>query len=284
MPKLTGEISAQFAVRSGFTRLVHKYHASPLKIAKTFRYENETCMDGAAPMDQLGVYMMDCSPGLMAGDHYEISVRLEEGARVFLTNQSFTKVHPSGEDQGSTQHQILRLEADALLEYMPEPLMLYKDANLFAETEAHLSSGSTLIFSDVLCPGRTQRGEIFHYTRYVNRMKVWYEGELIFYQNQRVEPGTMELSSPGCWEGETHMGNLFIFSDRLGPRHLEVIVDKLSQLEGQTVRVGASLTYKYGLVVNIMGRHAWELQDVLTKAWHQIRRSLFDLTPLLVNK
>ncbi|OAS15324.1 urease accessory protein UreD [Paenibacillus oryzisoli] len=284
MPKLTGEISAQFAVRSGITRLVHKYHASPLKIAKTFRYENETLTEGAAPLDQLGVYMMDCSPGLMAGDHYEINVRLEEGARVFLTNQSFTKVHPSTEAQGSTQHQILRLEVDALLEYVPEPLMLYKDAVLFAETEAYLSRGSALIFSDILCPGRTQRGEIFHYTRYMNRMKVWYEGELIFYQNQRIEPAIMKLTSPGCWEDETHMGSLFIFSDRLVPRHLETLVDKLSQLEDGRVRMGASLTYKHGLVVTVMGKHAWELQDVLTKAWHQIRLSLFDVTPLLVNK
>lgn len=284
MPKLTGEISAQFAVRSGQTRLVYKYHASPLKIAKTFRNENERFVEDAPPMDQLGVYMMDCSPGLMSGDHYEINVRLEEGARVFLTNQSFTKVHPSTVGQGSTQQQILRLEADAMLEYIPEPLMLYKDADLFAETEAHLSKGSALIFSDVICPGRAQRGEIFQYARYVNRMKVWYEGELIFYQNQRIEPAKMLLSSPGCWEGETHLGNLFIFSDRLGPRHLEAIVERLNQLEGGAVRFGASLTYKHGLVVTVMGRHAWQLQDVLTKAWHQIRRSLFDLTPLLVNK
>ena len=78
-------------------------------------------MQDAHPTDQLGVYMMDCSPGLMSGDHYEINVRLGEGARVFLTNQSFTKVHPSEAGQGSTQRQTLHLEADALLEYIPEP-------------------------------------------------------------------------------------------------------------------------------------------------------------------
>ncbi|HEY1213297.1 MAG TPA: urease accessory protein UreD, partial [Bryobacteraceae bacterium] len=90
MPNVTGEIRAEFAVRSGLTQLVSKYHASPLKIAKTFRYENETLLPDrdAPPTEQLGVYMMDCSPGLMSGDHYEIGVRLQEGARVFLTNQS----------------------------------------------------------------------------------------------------------------------------------------------------------------------------------------------------
>ncbi|KQX45294.1 urease accessory protein UreD [Paenibacillus sp. Root444D2] len=284
MPSVTGEIKAEFAVRSGLTQLVHKYHASPLKIAKTFRYENETLIQDAHPADQLGVYMMDCSPGLMSGDHYEINVRLREGARVFLTNQSFTKVHPSEVGHGSTQRQTLHLEADALLEYIPEPIMLYKEASLVAEMDVHLSPGSALIFSDVCCPGRTQRGEIFQYSRYVNRMKVCHGKELIFYQNQRIEPQTMQLSAPGCWERETHLGNLYIFSDRLKQLHLEKVLESLEKLEGIEVRIGASLTYKYGLIVTVMGRHAWELQLAMTKAWHDIRRNLFALTPLLVNK
>ncbi|MNR62484.1 hypothetical protein D3C85_1845220 [compost metagenome] len=61
-------------------------------------------------------------------------------------------------------------------------------------------------------------------------------------------------------------------------------MEQLSQLETGNVRMGASLTYKHGLVVNVLGRHAWELQGVLTKAWHQIRSSLLELTPLLINK
>lgn len=284
MPSVTGEIKAEFAVRSGLTQLVHKYHASPLKIAKTFRYENETLLQDAHPVDQLGVYMMDCSPGLMSRDHYEINVRLGEGARVFLTNQSFTKVLPSEVGHGSTQRQTLHLEADALLEYMPEPLMLYKDASLVTEMDVHLSPGSALIFSDVCCPGRTQRGEIFQYTRYMNRMKVWHDKELIFYQNQRIEPQNMQLSAPGCWERETHLGNLYIFSDRLKQLHLEKVLESLEKLEGVEVRIGASLTHKYGLIVTVMGRHAWELQLALTKAWHDIRRSLLALTPLMISK
>ncbi|MDD9271281.1 urease accessory protein UreD [Paenibacillus sp. GCM10023248] len=284
MPKRTGEIAAAFAVRGGLTQPVHRYHASPLKIAKTFRYENGT-FDSLQPMDQLGVYMMDCSPGLMAGDHYDIHVRLEEGARVFLTNQSFTKVHPSLPEQGSSQRQSLQVEAGALLEYIPEPLMLYKDARLAAETEIHLQPGAVVIYSDVLCPGRTQRGEIFQYESYANRMKVWHGSELIYYQHQRIEPRGMELSAPGCWERDTHLGNLYVFSDRLEQRHLDGLLASLAKIEGlEEVRAGASLTYKHGLIVTVMGRHAWKLQLVLAQAWQALRRSLLSLTPLMVNK
>jgi urease accessory protein len=284
MPKVTGEIIAEFAVRDGLTQLVRKFHASPLKIAKTFRYENETLIADSHKGDQLGVYMMDCSPGLMSGDHYEIDVRLQEGARVFLTNQSFTKVHPSMKEAGSTQRQTLHLEANAMLEYIPEPLMLYKDADLSAEIEVYLAPGSALILSDVLCPGRTQRGEVFEYSRYSNRMKVWHGGELIFYQNQKIEPKTMQLASQGCWESETHLGNLYIFSDRLKQHHLEEVLERMENIEKVQVRVGASLTYKHGLIVTVMGKHAWELQYTLAKVWNDIRRSLFSLTPLMVHK
>ncbi len=54
MPSVTGEIKAEFAVRSGLTQLVHKYHASPLKIAKTFRYENETLHPGRPSYGSIG--------------------------------------------------------------------------------------------------------------------------------------------------------------------------------------------------------------------------------------
>lgn len=286
MPNVTGEIHAEFAVRSGLTQLVRKYHVSPLKIAKTFRYENETLLPDrdAHRAEQLGVYMMDCSPGLMSGDHYEINVRLQEGARVYLTNQSFTKVHPSLPEAGSTQRQTIHLEPDAMLEYMPEPLMLYKDARLVTETDVHLAPGSTLIFSDVLCPGRTQRGEIFQYARYRNQIKVWYGQELIYYQNQKIEPMSMQLNAPGCWERETHLGNLYVFSDRIGQRHLEGILEQMEKIEGVHVRVGASLTYKHGLIVSMMGQHAWELQHTIAKAWQNIRSSLLSLTPLTIHK
>ncbi|NOU99706.1 urease accessory protein UreD [Paenibacillus planticolens] len=284
MPSVSGEITAAFAVRSGITQLVRKYHASPLKIAKTFRYENGT-LTGDQPVEQLGVYMMDCSPGLMSGDHYEINVRLEEGARVFLTNQSFTKVHPSLAQQSSSQRQSLHVETGALLEYIPEPLMLYKDARFFSETELHLAPGAACMISDILCPGRTQRGEVFQYSLYTNRMKVWYGTELIYYQNQRVEPQTMQLTAPGSWEQETHLGNLYVFSDRLKQQHLGDLLARLEKLNGmEDVRIGASLTYKHGMIVTVMGRHAWKLQHVLAQAWHELRRSLLALTPLMINK
>jgi urease accessory protein len=299
MPKSGGEIAAEFALLDGRTHLVRKYHSSPLKIAKTFRFENEPHLQlaGMAAQDQLGVYMMDCSPGLMSGDTYELSWHLHKGASVFLTNQSFTKVHPS-EGEGSRQLQRIQVDAHALLEYMPEPIMLYKDASFHGETEIHLASEATLMMSEILCPGRVQRGEKFHYKSYINRMRVYHEGELIYCQHQNIDPSRIKLNAPGCWEGQTHLGSLFVFSDSIRQKHVDAVLEALTSqdpidnepansyhnLGALPVRFGASLTYKHGMVFTVMGTHAWQLQHTISAAWQAIRSSLLCLAPLVVHK
>jgi urease accessory protein len=292
MPKVSGEIVAEFAAREGRTELIRKFHTSPLKIAKTFRYENEKLSAGSKHLDQIGVYMMDCSPGLMSGDHYELSFHLQKGTSVFLTNQSFTKVHPSVE-QGSSQRQTIVVEEGALLEYIPEPLMLFKESCYSGETEVRLEPGAVFMMSELLCPGRTQRGERFHYKRYGNRLKVFNGEELIFYQHQVIVPEFMNLQSPGSWEAETHLGSLYVFSENIRQSHVDELLAALDEVHpfaeikpgGSTsLRYGASLTYKHGLALNVMGLHAWQLQRLISIAWSIMRSILLSIAPLRVNK
>jgi urease accessory protein len=292
MSEVSGEIVAEFAAHEGRTELIRKFHTSPLKIAKTFRYENEQLSADGKHLDQLGVYLMDSSPGLMSGDHYELSFHLQKGASVFLTNQSFTKVHPSMK-QGSTQRQTIVVEEGALLEYMPEPLMLFKDSCYRGETEVRMEPGAVFMMSELLCPGRTQRGEKFHYKRYGNRLKIFNKEELIFYQNQVIVPETMNLQSPGSWEAETHLGSLYIFSNTIRQTHVDELLAALDEVNpfaennpggSSLVRYGASLTYKHGLVLSVMGLHAWQLQRVISLAWGIMRAILLSIAPLIVNK
>lgn len=158
MPDVKAELAASFSLSQSRTQRERKYHSAPLKIAKTFRY--------ATPeRDPLAVYVMDCSPGLMSGDDYRFDVELGGGTSVFWTNQSFTKVHPSL-GTPSVQQQTIRIDEGAMPELMPEPVMLYAGASLDSETDIRMESGSTLMYGEVLCPGRTHRGESCAYERF----------------------------------------------------------------------------------------------------------------------
>ncbi|MGF7033689.1 urease accessory protein [Paenibacillus mucilaginosus] len=281
MPKVTGSVDAALSRAGGATQLLSHAQSYPLKIAKTFPF----------PDDLLGVYVMDASPGIMAGDTYKLQWRFAEGTRAFITNQSYTKVHPSrtAPDEAwrpSAQVQRLTLEAGSYVEYMPEPLMLYAEAAFDAETSVRMEPGSALFLSEIVCPGRLHRGESFQYERYASRMTVHYGGELVFSGRMRVEPRGAAPVSVSRWDGHTHLGSLYLFSDRLAADHAEelrlLLEEKFSGVPG--LYFGSSLTYKHGLAVQVLGRRVYEMQELLDCAWGFLRRAVFGLEPLRVPK
>jgi urease accessory protein len=256
MPEYTAELEATFAYVSDRTELQHKFHKSPLKIAKTFARDDH----------QLGVCIMDCSPGMMAGDKYRLDWRLSTQSNVFITNQSYTKVHPSA-NRPAYQLQTFYVEKGARLEYKPEPIMLYKEASFRADTEIKLEAGAVVFVTEIVCPGRVLRDEVFQYVRYDSRLQVYYENQLIYYNRQNVEPESQitDFRRLGSWESYTHLGTFYIFSDQLKSEYLKPIQELLDRYPH--LHAGASMTYKYGLIISVLGKSVWELQQLLDEAW-----------------
>ncbi|ALS20663.1 urease accessory protein UreD [Paenibacillus naphthalenovorans] len=280
MPEVTGSVNAEFTAKGGSTQLQCHTHAYPLKIAKTFPFEG-----------QLGVYLMDASPGVMAGDRYELVWRFGENTNVFVTNQSYTKVHPSKKDGGtrlnpSAQSQSLSLHRGAYVEYMPEPLMLYKDASFASDMTVQMEEGASLFLSDIVCPGRTHRGEVFHYERYQSRLTVRYGNELIFSTKQRVEPQLQVPRQIARWDSHTHTGTLYLFSERVNANVAEALRERLAQQDSLRpgLYYGISLTYKFGLAVSVLGVRVYEIEALLKEAWTFLRSEVFNRNPLFAPK
>ncbi|WP_342556544.1 urease accessory protein UreD [Paenibacillus sp. FSL H8-0548] len=268
----TSVLRASFVSRQARTVLDNKYHTAPIKIAKAFPLEN-----------QLAVIVMDVSPGLLDGDRYEFDWVADQGTQVMITNQSFTKVHPSTLGRGSSMRQTFSLEESAVVEHMPEPIMLYKDAAFQNETEVRLENGSVWMQADVLCPGRTLRGERFDYRIYSNTLSVRYKDELIFSQRQRIEPAEQHLAAPGCWDEMTHWATFYIFSDRVNSSHLEQLQEQLDCFAaptGHPITAGASMTYRYGIAVSAASTAAWPLELLMKELWGAARGCLLDQPPL----
>ncbi|QGG57198.1 urease accessory protein UreD [Paenibacillus sp. B01] len=264
-------LQARFEERGGLTRLVSRYHTSPIKIAKAFPLGS-----GA------GVLVMDVSPGMLSGDRYELDWSLGAGASVQISNQSFLKVHPCEEEGGASLRQRFALENGAVCEHLPEPVMLYEDASLLADTEVRLAPGAVWMQTEVLCPGRTLRGEVFRYRRLDNRLTVYADGELIFRQRQRVEPRAQQLAAPGSWHRFTHWGTFCLFgrgADAELEQRLRQLLDRLPQLPGRKVRTGVSRTWRSGIVVQAAGHAAWTVQRVLEEVRLESRKALWSEPP-----
>ncbi|MWC30467.1 urease accessory protein UreD [Paenibacillus sp. MMS18-CY102] len=264
-------LRASFECPRDRTVMTEKYHNAPIKIAKTF------------PLGKgVGAIVMDVSPGLLDGDHYELNWQCGDRSRVYVTNQSFTKVHPAGEQNGALLRQSFTLGEGAVMEHMPEPVMLYKGAAFRSETNVTLSQGAIWMQVDVWCPGRTLRGEVFQYARFDSRTRVHYGEELIFAQRQLIEPASQLITVPGSWEKASHIGSFLAFGDRIGAAQLEAVREALAALPNRDVygiAIGASLTHKHGLAVMAAGTASWPLQEALRSAWAAVRLSVLGEPP-----
>ncbi|MFX3634820.1 MAG: urease accessory protein UreD [Candidatus Pristimantibacillus sp.] len=272
----TSVLRAVFVNTGMGTVLADKYHTSPIKIAKSFPLS-----------DQLAIIIMDVSPGLLNGDRYELEWFAGKETYSFITNQSYTKVHPSLLDGKSSMLQSFTLEEKAIIEHMPEPIMLFKDAQFHNDTTVQLAAGAVWMQADVLCPGRTFRDEVFEYREFRNSLSIYYEDELIFTQRQRIVPATQSMTAPGCWDDMTHWASFYVFSDRVTSALLETVkllLDELPEFQHHQVEAGASLTHRYGIVVSAASTAAWPLQQTMRLVWGCIREALFGKPPLLFLK
>ena len=245
----TAELRATFRATAGRTQMAQLFCKAPLKIARTFPLD-----------DALGVCVMDASPGMLAGDFYEFNWNLEDGARLHITTQGFTRVHPS-RDKPCLLRQKISLAAGAHLEFFPEPLMLYKDAALRVETTITLAPEATLLMGEVFCAGRIGHGESFAFSSYENRLRVRRGGALIFANQTALRPASLPPQVLGAWSEWTHGATFYTFAAQTGPALCESLREVLTgtpQIYG-----GVSLLEGGGVVVSMLGNRACDLQAVL---------------------
>ena len=90
------------------------------------------------------LYTQSSAGGLFDGDRLAVDVTAESGAQVHLTTQASTIVHRG------TAAQDVRLVAGpgALLEYLPDPTILFPDATLRARFDVALDDGACAILGD----------------------------------------------------------------------------------------------------------------------------------------
>ncbi|WP_239617514.1 urease accessory protein UreD [Cohnella mopanensis] len=273
------ELRAVVGLANGRPELLSRYHTSPLKIAKTFALSN-------GDWKQLAVIQMDGSPGLLEGDRYVFDWELKEGARLYATNQAYTRVHPCESGRYSRLHQRFKLRAGSVMEWMPEPVMLFRDARFVSETDIDMDEGSVCVLGDIFCPGRLSRGEAFAFGVYDAKVTVRYRGKLIHYQRQKWEPSLLEIDNAGCFGSFTHLGLFSVFSDRISPDLVENVREALGRPGAvpEGVRYGVARTARHGLVVQAAGHAAWKLQRLLLVAWDSVRQQLMNQPPLRLLK
>src|SRR5437879_6537914 len=114
-----GRLDLTFVLQNGRTILRNAYCEIPFKITRV--------LNRSRPVAHL--ILMQCTAGLFGGDDIECSIRVERGARVMVTQQAATRIHPS-EDLPAVQRHHVFVEAGAELQLYLEPVIPFAGSSL----------------------------------------------------------------------------------------------------------------------------------------------------------
>src|SRR5438094_10542874 len=113
-----GRMDLTFVQQNEETVLGHAYCEIPFKITRVLN----SCR-------QAHLILMHCTAGLFGGDDVECTIHVERGARVRITQQSATKIHPS-EGRPAIQRNHVLVEAGAELQLFFEPVIPYAGSSM----------------------------------------------------------------------------------------------------------------------------------------------------------
>jgi len=262
-----GELRLRFAVKNGKTIIVDRFHANTLKVCKPFYLEKGT---GRVRLTQVSI-----GGGIFRGDRLNQHYVLDAGAKVLLTAQSSTKVYKSPFGR-SEQVSHFQLAADSELEYITYATIPFADSHFKSEMNIELSKGRKAFFTEIVSPGRWTRGEVFKYASYQSIVKAYWEGQLILWDNWHIIPSEMDINSLGFYEGYTHQGSVYIFSDGALINQDMVTTIHEGLAERASVLAGATIMAKgKGIIVRLLGNRGGDLEQAADDVWGMIRCELF---------
>ncbi len=258
-----GKLSLRFESDGELTRLQACEQQPPLRVVRAF-----PIADGGAL-----IHLHNLSGGVLGGDRLEFNLEAGPNCYVQLTTTGATRVYRSRSDAAAAlQHTEIKLAANALLEYLPDPVIPFAGSRYRQETNIELTTGAGLFWWETLAPGREAHGEVFAYDLLENGVSIAVDGIPIALERYRLEPHLRPLTSPARMDRYRYLTTFYICRVGLeGARWLalEMELAEMAQqfTEPQQTLWGVSTLPAHGLAVRGLSRAGHDIPATLRAFW-----------------
>ncbi|GGJ82092.1 urease accessory protein UreD [Lentibacillus kapialis] len=273
MPEWTGLLELDAERRQDKTVTKNLYFQGAFKIMRPVYHDRS---------GHPSYYVLNPGGGYLDGDTYRMKISLGERAELTLTTQSATKIYKTPKTHAYQEAEFY-LEEGSYLEYLPDPLIAYKDARYLQRNTVHMAKGATFLYSDILTPGWSPDREDFSYDslRLINEF--YMEGELVSYDHIKLNPGEQHMNGIGFMEGYTHLGSFIVISDKVEAKLIDQIYDMMEQ-ETEDFKVGISELAVSGFTIRILANSTQVIERIITKSHHIISQEWFQTKPSSLRK
>jgi urease accessory protein len=264
-----GLLRLGFEYRADRTILAELAQRAPMLAQKALYYDEA--------MPDLPHVMIICTAGgTLQGDRQTIEIDVGENAAAHVTTQSATKIQEMDANYAAQTQEIV-VRDNGYLEYLPDPIIPYRNARFITQTRMRVAPSATLLYAEILMPGRThyRAGERFEYALFSSTTRAErLDGTALCSEKFVVEPRRRDLRNAGVLGQFDLFANVLLFTK---PEHAERIfaetpaqfsADKEFACGATRLPNGAGLAYK------IVGRDREVVQACVRAFWSRVRRQV----------
>lgn len=222
------------------------------------------------------VTMISTSGCVLQGDRLALSINVGTHACAHVTTQSATKIHSMDKNYGA-QFQIIQLQDYAYLEYIPDPLILHRNARFVNDTMIHFKRTATLIYSEIIIPGRRHHhvNELNGFDYYSSTISAQDEsGKVIFKEQIELNPANYPMTAAGVMGCFQILGTVFIITPQ---SNIAPIQAAFKPHYGKECCYGIStLPGDAGLVFKILANDSSLIKTQIRHVWAAARKVALD--------
>ena len=200
------------------------------------------------------IYIVSPSGGVLQGDRYRTDITLENRAMAHITTQGATRVY-SMDTNFATQIFNISVKNGSYLEYIPDQIIPYRNSRYYQEVNLNIHSNSTLVYSEVMTPGRVAMDESFEYDICFLRTKCTdEENKIKIYENSKIVPKIQKISELGILGIYPIVGTVYVLTKKKTISELRSILSEKIE-SNERISCGIStISDESGIIIRILGK------------------------------
>jgi urease accessory protein len=224
------------------------------------------------------LYIISPSGGILQGDRYRMDITLANNAFLHLTTQGATRIYRMDKNY-ATQLVNIHVGEGCYFEYIPDQIIPYRNSRFYQNVSLNVHDNSTLIYSEILVPGRVGSGESFEYDICYMKTKAKNQnGNLRLIDTAILEPKRRNLKNFGVLEGFDVFGTVYLLSNTIYVKKLNDLINTMIE-SAPRVHGGATiLPNSSGVMIRLLGSFASDVRNAIYEVVRISRRVILNVT------
>ncbi len=252
------------------TLVTQQYSKAPLLTQKALHYD-------VANPSMAYLFLMSSSGGVLQGDRYHVEISVKNRGIANITTQGATRIYKMDSNY-ATQFVDIDVDDNSYLEFLPDQIIPYKKSRYFQQVKITSGIDSTIVYSEVITPGRVAMGELFDYDLCYLRLAAKNKGgKTLFMDAARLDPKEQQFSQIGVLGTKSVFGTLYI---RTKKKQLEQISSDIGVILDNVETIGGCsfLPEDSGLVVRLVGNSTEDIKTIIHECVKIVRKHVLNST------